>query len=134
MSDRITAHSFNVECMGIAREIIDGLIDSDGTPDLTDDSLRWDLLDRARDAAWEYIGGHQWVIYYGYALEIAGSPSIDTSEGEDRAEDWGHDGLSFREMAVRITFAEMLSRTERECEEIIDAMADEQAEAQEVPA
>lgn len=113
-NERITDRSLQIECETLAQDIFDEVM-ADAAPDEDAEFHRDTMTDRAHEAA----DGHQWVIYYHYAHQIAGG--CNTDQGEQFLEDTGmpetptYDGL-----AVIIAYGEMRARIENHLSELIN--------------
>lgn len=110
MSKEITKAEYDEEIERIAREALDN--DREYGQD-------------ARDAAWEIVDGHSWVIYSAHAAII---PSLASSDGADFLD--GQDlNATYREMGLGglhslIAFACMMEDVQEKIDELREAAED----------
>ena len=103
---RINDYTLEQECKSLAQDILNEVIE-----EMQDDETLEDHEDTLSDRAHEMVDGHQWVIYYHYAHQIASS--CNTDNGEQYLEDTGMpETPTYNSLAVIIAYGEMLARVQ----------------------
>jgi hypothetical protein len=110
---QISEHAFQRGCESIAEEIIDEF-----KGDLKADEALADHENEISDRVWEYVDGHQWVIYHYKALKIAAECNVNN--GEEFLEDVGMpETPTLSSIASMVVFGEMRARVERKIYDMI---------------
>ncbi len=103
MTDQINDYTLNAECKSIALDIMDQIDDPD----------EW------QDNVWQWVDGHQWVIYHYQSHQIC--LTCNTDAGEEFLEEMGMPETStYDGLASAIAFGEMVSRVSTELQTLID--------------
>lgn len=122
--ERITDYRLQEECERLAQDIFAEMLDNMSN----EDAIACDFPDDWTVRAHEVADGHQWVIYYHYAHQIAGGCNAEL--GEQFLEDIGMpETPTYDSLATIIAYGEMRGRIEQALQEIMDAFepADEGA-------